>query len=202
LKRLKGRIKKLFTGANWNLLREMTRAEFRLSDHNSILGVLWSLINPVLTLAVMYFIFRDRFGKTIHTYQLYLLIGISCVNFFIAATASLVKVFPDNRGFILNTTAPREIVILAKLFIHTYKFIIELALCLALSLYCGVFSSAGLLAALPLLLSYIALVLSFGLILSVSYCFVSDIGHIWGRFFIHWTIFLSSSAGSYIGATR
>ena len=70
------RIKKIFTRVNRNLLRELTWVEFKLTDHNSVLGVIWSFLNPVLMLLVMYFIFRGRFGQKIYAYPLYLLIGI------------------------------------------------------------------------------------------------------------------------------
>ena len=130
---------------------ELVWADLKLTDMNSILGFLWSCLNPVLMLLIMYFIFKMSFSQKIHAYPLYLLIGIACVNFFIATTTYATKVFSINRDFILNTTVPREMVILSRLFVHTYKFIIELALCLVLSFAYGVFSASQILLLLPLL---------------------------------------------------
>ena len=173
------RIKKIFTRVNRNLLRELTWVEFKLTDHNSVLGVIWSFLNPVLMLLVMYFIFRGRFGQKIYAYPLYLLIGIITVNFFISTTTATIKVFSLNRDFVLNTTSPRELVILSQLFVNTYKFIIELAVCLVLSMFYGIFSSIHVLLLLPILLSYLFLIIGFGFLLSMIYCFVRDIGYIW-----------------------
>ena len=173
------RVKKLFTKSNRNLLKELTWSEFKLTDYNSILGILWSFLNPVLMLLVMYFIFRERFGQKIYAYPLYLLIGIVTVNFFISTTSAVTKVFSANRDFVLNTTSPRELVILSQLFVNTYKFIIELAVCLILSMIYGVFSVSHALLLLPLLLSYLFLILSFGFLLSMIYCFVRDVGYVW-----------------------
>jgi lipopolysaccharide transport system permease protein len=179
LMRLKARAKRLFTKTNGNLLTELVRAELNLTDQNSILGFLWSYINPALMLLVMYFIFKMRFGQKIHAYPLYLLIGIACANFFIATTAYATKAFSINRDFVLNTTVPREMVILSRLSIHAYKFVIELSFCLVLSFFYGVFSASHIFLLLPLLFSYIALVLSFSFLLSLTYCFARDIEHIW-----------------------
>jgi ABC-type polysaccharide/polyol phosphate export permease len=145
LKRLKARAKRLFTKANRNLMAELVRAELKLTEQNSILGFLWSYVNPILTLLVMYFIFKMRFGQKIHAYPLYLLIGIACVNFFIATTTYATKTFFINRDFVLNTTVPRETVILSRLFIYAYRFTIELALCLLLSFIYRVFSASNIL---------------------------------------------------------
>ena len=160
------RIKKIFTRVNRNLLRELTWVEFKLTDHNSVLGVIWSFLNPVLMLLVMYFIFRGRFGQKIYAYPLYLLIGIITVNFFISTTTATIKVFSLNRDFVLNTTSPRELVILSQLFVNTYKFIIELAVCLVLSMFYGIFSSIHVLLLLPILLSYLFLIIGFGCLTS------------------------------------
>jgi len=173
------RISKLFSKKNRNILRELTRSEFKLTDHNSILGISWSFINPSLTLLVMYFIFKGRFGQKFYAYPLYLLIGIITVNFFISATSASIKVFSSNRDIVLNTTSPRELLILSQLFVHTYKFIIELVICLVLSLFYGIFSPIFILLLLPLLLSYLFLIASFGFLLSTVYCFARDIEYIW-----------------------
>ncbi|HTZ11383.1 MAG TPA: ABC transporter permease [Candidatus Margulisiibacteriota bacterium] len=179
LKKLKVRTMRLFARGNRRLMVELVWAELKLADQNSILGFLWSCLNPVLMLLIMYFIFKFSFSQKIPAYPLYLLVGIACVNFFIATTTYSTKVFSINRDFILNTTVPREMVVLSRLFVHTYKFIIELALCLILSFVYGVFSGGQIFLLLPLLLSYMALILSFSFLLSLLYCFVRDIEHIW-----------------------
>jgi lipopolysaccharide transport system permease protein len=179
IKRLATRIARLFSKANRNLLKELVRAQIKLTDHNSVLGFLWSLINPVAMLLVMYFIFRERFGRGITAYPLYLLIGISSVNFFVTATTYAIRIFSVNRDVILNSNAPRELIVASHLFMLTYKFIIELAFCLILSFFYGMFSLVNVVLLLPLVLGYVALITSVGFLLATIYCFNRDIEHIW-----------------------
>lgn len=179
LKKLKTRSLQLFTKFNWNLLAELVRAEFKVTDHNSILGVFWSFLGPLAMLLVMYFIFRARFGQGVHAYPLYLLLGIVCVNFFVTVTTYMIKIFFVNREILLNSTLPRESIILSHLSIHSYKFIIELALCGFLSIFYSLFTWNSILLLLPLLVAYLGLVIGISLLLSLFYCFARDIEHIW-----------------------
>lgn len=179
LEKVKTRFAKLFTKSNWNLICELTRANFKVTDHNSILGFFWSLINPILLLLVLYFLFKARFGQGIRAYPLYLLVGIASVNFFVIATTYMIKIFFIQRDFALNAMVPRESFIVSNLSIHAYKFVIELIVCLVLSIFYGIFNLKYFLLLLPLLVSYIGLVLGIGLILSLLYCFARDIEHIW-----------------------
>jgi ABC-type polysaccharide/polyol phosphate export permease len=179
LKKLKTRFFQLFTKSNWNLIVELIRFEFKVADRNSILGILWSFLGPLAMLTVMYFIFRTRFGQGIRAYPLYLLLGIVCVSFFVTVTTYMLKIFFLNRDTVLNSTVPRESIILSNLSIHSYKFIIELAFCFLLGIFYGLFTWKLILLLLPLLVAYLGLVLGTSLLLSLFYCFARDIEHIW-----------------------
>jgi ABC-type polysaccharide/polyol phosphate export permease len=172
--------RKLLDKIDRNLLRELIRAKLKATDYDSIFGLFWSLIGPLLLLVVMYLIFRQRFGQKVYAYPLYLLLGIVCVNFFVASTGHLIRMFLVNRDTMLNVAMHREILVLSEFFIHTYKFLIELTLCCGLSVFYGLFSWKGLLLSLPLILAYLGFVLGIGLALSLVYCFSRDIGHVWG----------------------
>lgn len=178
LEKLKARFRRLFTRSSRNLLIELVRAEFKITEHNSVLGSLWGFLGPLVMLAVMYFIFRTRFGQGVRAYPLYLLLGIICVNFFVIATAHILKIFFINREIVLNSTLPRESIILSYLSIHYYKFIIELVLCCLLSVFYGLFTWR-LILLLPLVVAYFLLIMGISLFLSLCYCFARDIEHIW-----------------------
>lgn len=178
-KKLKTKLKRLFTGYNRNLLIELISADFKRYDRNSFLGIFWSLLNPAATLLIMYCVFENRFGHNIRFYTLYLLIGVVTVNFFISATIKMIYSISWNRSIVLNSTIPPEDFILADLFVQIYKFLIELVLCWLLSVFYGVFAWKAVLLALPLLVAFIGLALGAGLIISLLDCIATDIEHIW-----------------------
>jgi lipopolysaccharide transport system permease protein len=180
--RLRGRVKRLASPANRTILLEQVRANIKASDYHSFLGGMWSLIGTAVMLATLYFVFSRRFGLGIRGYPLYLLTGIILVNFFITATTYLLRVLIFNRDIALNSTIPRENLVLATISINAWKLGIELMICTLLSLGYGFFSWRSALLFIPVLASFLALVLGVGLALSLFYCFARDVEHIWAIF--------------------
>ena len=60
----------------------LAKAQFKLKNEGTWLGVLWYLLAPILTFLFMLGIFHDRLGNNIPNYPLYLLLGIILFNFF------------------------------------------------------------------------------------------------------------------------
>ena len=104
------------------------------------------------------------------------------VNFFITATSHMLKVLSYNRDIALNSTIPRENLVLATISINAWKFAIEMAICTAISMVYGFYTWGSLLLFIPILLSFLALVLGVGLALSLSFCFARDVEHVWAIF--------------------
>jgi len=173
------RVERPFTKADWNSLVELTRAQFKLIDHNSILGFLWSFLGPLAMLAVTYAIFSARFGENIPAYPLYLLVGIVMVNCFVNSTAQIMASFYCAIPLMINTTVRREIILASHASISLYKFLLELLFCLVLSFFYGKFSPTMFVLALPIVLSFIVFILGASAILSLANCFARDVEHLW-----------------------
>ena len=179
LGKIRARLQRLFTRSNWITFVGLVRANLKASDYNTALGILWSLINPLVTLVIMYFIFKAHFGEGIKAYPLYILVGIISLNFFTVSTTYMTKSFSSNRYIILNSRIPRESLVASQLFIHVFKFTIELVICIILCMVHGFFSWKLAILLPPLYIAYIAFVFGLGLFLALLYCFVRDIEHIW-----------------------
>jgi ABC-type polysaccharide/polyol phosphate export permease len=177
--RFASRCKRLARPVNRTILLEMVRANIKASDYHSFLGGLWSLIGTTVMLAAFYYVFSRHFGQGIPGYPLYLLSGIIMVNFFITATTYLLKVLSYNRDIALNSTIPRENLVLATISINAWKFGIELAICTMISVAYGFYTWRSAFLFIPILLSFLSLVLGVGLALSLSFCFARDVEHIW-----------------------
>jgi lipopolysaccharide transport system permease protein len=176
------RCQRLARPGNRTILLEMVRANIKASDYHSFLGGIWSLVGTAVMLACFYYVFSRHFGQKIPGYPLYLLTGIILVNFFITATSHLLKALRFNRDIALNSTIPRENLVLATISINIWKFGIELALCIVISMWYGFFGWRSALLLLPVLLSFLALVLGVGVALSLLFCFARDVEHIWTIF--------------------
>ena len=131
------RIRDIFSRENRNAFRVLAVANFKKSDYDSLLGVLCSLVGPVSILIIMHFVFFASFGKAVKVYPLYLLLGIVLVNFFVTATTFTAEIFYKSGEIVKNTLIAREILLFSDMTIHVVKLVVELGICLLLSIAVG-----------------------------------------------------------------
>ena len=95
-----------------NLFRRDVQAKYR----GSLLGVAWTLANPILLMAVYLLVFsvlwHTQFGSAGH-YGLFLLVGLAAWIFFASALQSASRSMLDNANLIRKTRFPRQLVPLA-----------------------------------------------------------------------------------------
>ncbi len=72
----------------WELVRELAWSDFRLKYYDSVLGYAWSMLSPLLMLAIYYFVFRYALGVTTPGYLVYVMVGVVYWTFFQDCTFS------------------------------------------------------------------------------------------------------------------
>src|SRR3954453_14581379 len=100
-----------------NLFRRDLQAKYR----GSVLGVLWTIANPVMLMGVYLLVFGVVWGarfSTIDHYSLFLLSGLAVWTFFAAAVQSATRSMLDNANLIRKTRFPRQLVPLSVVFAH------------------------------------------------------------------------------------
>ena len=115
----------------WNLLWNLTRVEFKLRDQGSVLGFLWTLLQPALMFLILYVLFIKWLGHSVGQYAAYLLIGLVFWNFFQKGTSLGLVSFRRKSGLIKNYRFPREIVVfssVAAVFLSSFLEICILAI--------------------------------------------------------------------------
>ena len=60
------------------LIRQLVARDFKTKYKRSVLGMLWSFLNPLLTMSIQYVVFSTIFRSTIPNFIIYLLCGIIC----------------------------------------------------------------------------------------------------------------------------
>ncbi|MDX6369283.1 MAG: lipopolysaccharide transport system permease protein, partial [Gaiellaceae bacterium] len=102
----------------------------------SLLGVAWTLANPVLLMAVYLLVFsvlwKTPFGSEGH-YALFLLVGLSAWIFFATSVQSASRSLLDNANLIRKTRFPRQLVPLSVVATHLISFAVMLVALLAVN---------------------------------------------------------------------
>lgn len=140
-----------------NLFRRDLQAKYR----GSVLGVLWTVANPVLLMAVYLLVFgvlwNSPFSNGGH-YPIFLLCGLAVWTFFAASLQSSARSMLDNANLIRKTRFPRQLVPLSVVAAHLVGFAVMLGLLLVLSAVALPRARATELLALPLALLVVGFV--------------------------------------------
>ncbi len=115
-----------------NLFRRDIQAKYR----GSLLGLAWTLANPVLLMAVYLLVFsvlwNTPFGSEGH-YGLFLLVGLSAWIFFATSVQAASRSMLDNANLIRKTRFPRQLLPLSIVATHLISFGVMLVVLLVVN---------------------------------------------------------------------
>ena len=94
--------------AHREILANLVRKELKVKYAASVLGAIWSLLNPLVYLAVFTFVAKVL-GAGIPNYPVYLLSGLLAWNLFSAALTGGASAVLDNANLVKKVAFPREI---------------------------------------------------------------------------------------------
>lgn len=163
---------------HWDLIKLLTINDLKIKYQHTYLGLVWSLLSPLLLLIVLYFIFNN-FRHLEASFAQYLLVGILTWRFFSVATSSSLSVIKQKAGILSNIVLPSEIFVFTKNLSALISFTLEFVILIPLvALITGGISPYALL--FPVV-HILFLLVAFGLSLMLAslYPYFRDLAEIW-----------------------
>jgi lipopolysaccharide transport system permease protein len=171
-------IKDIWLVRHWDLIKLLTINDLKIKYQHTYLGLVWSLLSPLLLLAVLYFIFYNIRHLEANFAQ-YLLVGILVWRFFTVATNSSLTIIKQEENVLSNIVIPSEIFVLTKNLSALISFTLEFIILIPLvAMITGGISPFALL--FPFIhLLFLLMVFGISLILACLYPYFRDLAEIW-----------------------
>jgi lipopolysaccharide transport system permease protein len=152
----------------WELLSMLVRKELKLRYQGTLLGVAWSIANPVALALVLYFAFKVVFVVPIDDYPLFLLAALFPWQWISNSVSTAPLVFISHASLIRKLPFPRAVLCVATVLGDMIHFLISLVLFVALLLLSkGSWPTAVWLVGVPLIAGLQAII-TIGIVLAIA----------------------------------
>ncbi len=183
-----GKIKEKFSALgkkvseNKFLFSELVKRDFKKKYKRTYLGMIWSVLSPLLTLLVMHVVFSQFFGRNVAHYTTYLFCGNIVFSFFSDCTSGGMRSLMDNAGIFSKVNVPKYLFLFSKSTASLINFGLTLVVFFLFCIIDGVPITFLFLALLIPIVLLVVFNIGIGLILSALYMFFRDLQYLWGVF--------------------
>lgn len=186
---MKGMLKNLYKYRF--LLQEIVRKNVKLQYRNSVLGIFWTFLQPLMTTIVLVLVFGNIFGRNLGAlvnYPIYLLCGRLLYEFFTQSTKRAMRSITLSASVIKKVYVPKYIYPLSNVMSSFVTFAISLLVLVAFLAYYLIFTDTLLRLTPYILLVFVPLIIllilciGIGLILSTLEVFFKDIEYLYDVF--------------------
>lgn len=167
---------------NGFLFSELVKRDFKKKYKRTYLGMLWSLISPLLTLLVMSIVFKNFFGRDMEHYTIYLFCGNIVFSFFNDATTGGMGSLMANASIFTKVNVPKYLFLFSRNISSLINFGLTLAVFFIFCIIDGITFTFGFLALLIPIVCLIVFNIGVGLILSALFVFFRDMQYLWNVF--------------------
>ena len=169
-----------------DLLKHLVTKDLKLKYRRSVLGYLWSVLNPLLIMIVMSIVFSTMFDRNIENYPLYLFTGQLLYNYMNQSTHTALSAINTNAALIKKAYVPKYIFVFSKITSGFVDLVLSLGALVIVMLFTGAgVSFYNLLFPLVLLQLYV-FCLGLGLFLAQANVFFRDITYIYNAVTTAW----------------
>lgn len=168
------------------LIRQLVSRDFKTKYKRSVLGMLWSFLNPLLTMAVQYLVFSLLFASSIENFTVYLMSGIVFFSFFSEAVSMGMTSITSNAALIKKVYMPKYIYPITRIFSSLINFSLTLVPLFLVVIATGTPLRPSLLLLLFDILCLLGFATGMSLILSTAMTFFQDTQFLWGVVSMLW----------------
>ena len=161
------------------LLIELVKKGIKLKYRRSYLGLIWTMLEPLLTMIVLTIVFGQLLGKGDRLYPVYILCGRLIYSCFSSSTKIAMRSIRANQAMIKKVYVPKYLYPLSSCIYNYILFLLSLIVLAVVSVVLGVPLTWHVIeAVIPLTILFI-LSIGAGMVLSTVCVFFRDLEYLW-----------------------
>ncbi len=166
------------------LFEELVKRDFKQKYKRTALGMVWSILSPLLSLIVMKLVFTNFFGRHTPHYTIYLFVGNIVMSYFREATKGGMSSLMSNSSILTKINVPKVLFLLSKNVSAFVNFLLTLGVFFVFCIIDKIqFGPHMFLMAIPIF-CLILMNIGIGMILSALYVFFRDIQYLYEIFLV------------------
>lgn len=169
-----------------DLVKQLVTKDIKLKYRRSFLGYFWSILNPLLIMAVMVVVFSQIFRFEIDHYPVYLIIGQTLFNFMSESTGQAIYSILGNASLLKKVYVPKYIFTLSKVTSSLVNLLFSLGAMLIVFIASRIQFSIYMLFIPVILIELYVFCLGLGMFLAQAAVFFRDIQYIYNVFITVW----------------
>ncbi|MCC8028897.1 MAG: ABC transporter permease [Lachnospiraceae bacterium] len=174
----------------WFVIRELTSREIKRKYARSKLGIVWSVLNPLLSMVVISLIFSTMFRRSIEYFPVYYLCGSVMWSLFTSSTNTAMTSIVDNKMMLIKVKFPMQIFVMSRIwtaFVNFLYSLIAFGIVYAFFIIATDLTISAYLLFFPFVVFW-EMLFCIGLsdILATAYVFFGDVKHLYGVILTLW----------------
>ncbi len=162
-----------------DLIEILTISDLRVKYQSSVLGFAWSLINPLITLLILYVVFSRIYQMSESQFVLFLFVGIVTWRFLSNGTTRGMASIVTNPGLVKNIYIPRHVLVFSSVLSSSISSILEFVVLFCILLVVKVQLSLTMLLFPLVFLLFFIIVYALSLALASLYVYYRDLNQVW-----------------------
>ena len=164
------------------LFSELVKRDFKKKYKRTALGMLWSVLAPLLNVLVLMMVFTVVFGRRQPHFIIYIFSGTLVMSFYTESTNGGMRALMNNAGIFTKINVPKYLFLFSKISQAFINFLLTLAVYFVFCLCDGIVFTPKFLALVYPILCMTLFNLGVGMILSALFIFFRDIEYLYSVF--------------------
>lgn len=168
------------------VLKELVSREVKRKYARSYLGIIWSVLNPLLSMIVLSIIFSQMFQRSIENYPVYYLTGSIIWTMFTGSTNTAMTTLVDNKTMLIKVKFPMRIFVMSRVYTALVNLLYSLIPYVGILVFFRINIAWTILFFPVIILFLLIFSLGFSYVLSVAYVFFGDVKHLYSVLLTLW----------------